>query len=184
MRAHSFTIEMSSNESAELFPEFILTTFIIYFPKHVLLDGQWKEEMSKVWCESNYQNVAERKIFFFKMRNHEKHKISTNVEKGYYYIFNGSNELPHSIEKQSQRVLQHTENDPRRTKDWPFSEKRRFFLSTFERLFKIHIWRWCSIEILLRGRTSHKKFVCIRYCLNSVPRKTHPSCWVQYGFRC
>ena len=61
----SFTIELVSNASAQLFPNNTLGSFTIFLPEQLILDGQWEVAISEISYPSMYQNVTEGKFMFF-----------------------------------------------------------------------------------------------------------------------
>ena len=61
----SFTIELVSNGSAQLFPDNTLSSFTNFIPKQLNLDGQWEVAISEKSYPSMYQNVTEGKFMFF-----------------------------------------------------------------------------------------------------------------------
>ena len=61
----SFTIELVSNASAQLFPDNTLSSFINFLPEQLSLEGQWEVANSKISNPSMYQNVTEGKFMFF-----------------------------------------------------------------------------------------------------------------------
>ena len=61
----SFTIELVSNASAQLFPDNTLSSFTNFLPEKLNLDGQWEVAISKISYPSMYQNVTEGKFMFF-----------------------------------------------------------------------------------------------------------------------
>ena len=58
----SFTIELISNASAQLFPDNTLSSFTNFLPEQLNLDGQWEVAISEI---SMSQNDAEGKFMFF-----------------------------------------------------------------------------------------------------------------------
>ena len=79
----SFTIELVSNASGELFPNNTLSSFTNVLPEQVNLEGQWEVAISEISYPSMYQNITEGKFKFFD----EKHSNSTttyNIEPGLY----------------------------------------------------------------------------------------------------
>ena len=74
----SFTKELVSNASAQLFPDNTLSTFTNFIPKPLNLQGQWEVAISKLTYPSMYQNVAEGKVLFFDK------KLSKSSE--FYYL--------------------------------------------------------------------------------------------------
>ena len=71
----SFTIELVSNASGELFPDNTLSSFTNFLPKQLNLEGQWEVAISEISYPSMYQNIAEGKFKFFD----EKHSKSTSI---------------------------------------------------------------------------------------------------------
>ena len=61
----SFTIELVSNASGELFPNNTLSSFTNFLPEQVNLKGQWEVAISEIAYPSMYQNITERKFKFF-----------------------------------------------------------------------------------------------------------------------
>ena len=61
----SFTIELVSNASSELFPENTLSSFTNFFPEQVNLEGQWEVAVSEISYPSMYQNITEGKFKFY-----------------------------------------------------------------------------------------------------------------------
>ena len=61
----SFTIELVSNASAQLFIDSTLSTFTIFLSEQLNLDGQWEVAISKISYPSMYQNVTDGKFMFF-----------------------------------------------------------------------------------------------------------------------
>ena len=62
---NSFTIELLSNASGELFPNNTLSSFTNFLPEQVELEGQWEVAISEISYPSTYQNITERKFKFF-----------------------------------------------------------------------------------------------------------------------
>ena len=61
----SFTMEMVSNASAQLFPVNTLSFFTKFLPEQLYLVGQWEVAISGISYPSLYQNIAEEKFMFF-----------------------------------------------------------------------------------------------------------------------
>ena len=61
----SFTIELVSNASAQLFPDNTLSSFTHFLPEQLNLDGQWEVAISEISYPSMYQNVTEGKFVCF-----------------------------------------------------------------------------------------------------------------------
>ena len=82
----SFTIELVSNASSELFPNITLSPFTNFLPEQVNLEGQWEVAVSEISYPSMYQNVTKETFLF-----HDKEISRT---RDYYYLEPG---LYHSI---------------------------------------------------------------------------------------
>ena len=61
----SFTIELVSIASAQLFPDNTLSSYTKFLPGQLNLEGQWDLAISEISYPSLYQNVTEGKIMFF-----------------------------------------------------------------------------------------------------------------------
>ena len=74
----SFTKELVSNASAQLFQDNTLSSFTNFLPEQLNLDGQWEVAISEISYPSLYQKVTERNIVFFDT------KLSQSSE--FYYL--------------------------------------------------------------------------------------------------
>ena len=74
----SFTIDLVSNASLQLFPNNTLSSFTYFLPEQVNLDGQWEVAICEIFYPSMYQNVTERKFMFY------DEKLSKSTEA--YYL--------------------------------------------------------------------------------------------------
>ena len=61
----SFTIELVSNASGELFPDNTLSYFANVLPEQLNLEDQWEVAISEISYPSMYQNITEGKFKFF-----------------------------------------------------------------------------------------------------------------------
>ena len=61
----SFTIELVSNASGELFTDNTLSSFTNFLPEQVNFEGQWEVPISEISYPSMYQNITEGKFKFF-----------------------------------------------------------------------------------------------------------------------
>ena len=61
----SFTIELVSNASSQLFPNNTLSSLTNFSPEQVNLDRQWEVAISEISYSSMYQNVTEGKFMFY-----------------------------------------------------------------------------------------------------------------------
>ena len=60
----SFTTELVSNASAQLFPDKTLSSFTNFLPEQLDLEGQGEVAISEISYPSMYQNVTEGKFMF------------------------------------------------------------------------------------------------------------------------
>ena len=74
----SFTIELVSNASAQLFPDNTMSSFTNFLPQQLNRDGQREVAISETTYPSMYQNVTEGKFIFFDK------KLSKSSE--FYYL--------------------------------------------------------------------------------------------------
>ena len=74
----SFTIELVSIASAQLFPDNTLSSFTKFLPEQLNLDGQWEVAISETSYPSMYQIVTQGKFMFFDK------KLSNSSE--FYYL--------------------------------------------------------------------------------------------------
>ena len=79
----SFTIELVSNASGELFPDNTLSSFTNFLSEQLTLEGQWEVAMSEISYPSMYQNIAEGKFKFFDEKL-SKFTTTYNLEPGLY----------------------------------------------------------------------------------------------------
>ena len=80
---NSFTIELVSNASGELFPNNTLSSFTNFLPEQVKLEGQWEVAISEISYPSMYQNITEGYFKFFDMKL-PKSTSTYNLEPGLY----------------------------------------------------------------------------------------------------
>ena len=74
----TFTIELVSNASSQLFPNNTHSSFTNFWPEQVNLYGQWEVAISEISYPSMYQNVTEGNIMFC------NEKLSKTTES--YYV--------------------------------------------------------------------------------------------------
>ena len=60
----SFTIELVSTESAQLFPDNTLSSFTNFLAEQLNLEGRWEVPIPEIFYPSQYQNVTEGKFMF------------------------------------------------------------------------------------------------------------------------
>ena len=83
LTTESFTTELVSNASAQLFPDNTLSSFTKFSPEQLKLDGQWEVTISEISYPSMYQNVTEGKFKFFD-KNFSKSSEIFYLEPGLY----------------------------------------------------------------------------------------------------
>ena len=74
----SFTIQLVSKASAQLFADNTLSSIINFLTEKLNLDGQWEVAISEISYPSMYKNVTEGKLMFFDK------KLSNSSE--FYYL--------------------------------------------------------------------------------------------------
>ena len=79
----SFTIELVSNASLQLFPNNTLSSSTNFLPEQVNLDGQWQVAISEISYPSMYRNVTEGKFMFYD-ENFSKTTEAYYLEPGLY----------------------------------------------------------------------------------------------------
>ena len=79
----SFTKELVSNASGEMFPDNTLSSFTNFLPEQVNLEGQWEVAISDISYPLMYQNITEGKFKFFD-ENFSKSTSTYNLEPGLY----------------------------------------------------------------------------------------------------
>ena len=79
----SFTIELVSNACGELFPDNSLSSFTIFLPEQLNLEGQWEVAISEISYPSMYQSITEGKFKFFDEKL-SKSTSTFNLEPGLY----------------------------------------------------------------------------------------------------
>ena len=71
----SFTIELVSNASAQLFPDKTLSPFTNFSPQQLNLDGQWDVAISEISYPSLYRNVTGGKFMFSEKKTFKVFRI-------------------------------------------------------------------------------------------------------------
>ena len=79
----SFTIELVSNASGELFRDNTLSSFTNFSPEQINLEGQWEVAISEISYPSMYQNITEGKFKFFDKKL-PKSTSTYSIEPGIY----------------------------------------------------------------------------------------------------
>ena len=79
----SFTRELVSNASGELFSNNTLSSFTNFLPEQLNLEGHWEVAISEISYPSMYQNITEGKFKFFDEKL-SKSASTNNLEPGLY----------------------------------------------------------------------------------------------------
>ena len=79
----SFTKELVSNASGELFPNNTLSSFVDFLPEQVNLERQWDVAISEISYPSMYRNITEGKFKFLDEKL-SKSTSTYNLEPGLY----------------------------------------------------------------------------------------------------
>ena len=79
----SFTIQLVSIASGEMFPDNTLSSFTNFSPEQVNLEGQWEVAVSEISYPSRYQNITEGKFKFFDKKP-SKPTSTYNLDPGLY----------------------------------------------------------------------------------------------------
>ena len=79
----SFTIELVSNASGDLFADNTLDSFTNFLPEQVILEGQWEIAISEISYPSMYQKITEGFFMFFDEKL-SKSTSTYNLEPGLY----------------------------------------------------------------------------------------------------
>ena len=99
----SFTIELVSNASGELFPDNTLSSFTNFLPEQVKLKGQWDAAISEISHSTMYQNITEGN---FKFLNEKLSKSTTS-----YSLEPGLNTSITDIVEAKNTLIQEKNND-------------------------------------------------------------------------
>ena len=109
----SFTKQLVSNASGELFPNKTLSSFSNFLPDQVNLEEQWEVAFSEISYPSMYQNITEWKFKFFDTFK-DTFKVYVNLQSRtwslhFHHRHCRSHESNHSREKQQQRKLHNSQ---------------------------------------------------------------------------
>ena len=156
----SFTAELVSNASAQLFPDNTHSSFTNFSPEQLNLDGQWEVAISEVSYPSMYQNVTEGKFMFF----HKK--LSKSFE--FYYLEPGLYPSITDIVEAMNVLIQERHNQSENCIKVEVSRKTQkveiflanegsglvFFSTDLGHLFGSNVGN--EFEVMLRGKGPHK----------------------------
>ena len=101
----SFTIELVSNVSGELFPDNTLSSFTNFLPEQVNLEGQWEVAISEISYPSIYQNITEGYFSFF----HKELSKSTSTYSTEPGLYNSITEILEAMNTLIQERNNHNE---------------------------------------------------------------------------
>ena len=170
----SFTIELVSNASAQLFPANTLSSFTNFLPEQLNLDGQWEVAISEISFPSRYQIVTEWKFMFFETFL----KLSRSSE--FYYLEPGLHPSITDFVEAMNILIQerhnHSENCikvemSRRTQKVEFylANERSglaFFSTDLGHIFRSNVGN--EFGVMLRRKGPHKpEFACDIVCIHS-----------------
>ena len=101
----SFTIELVSNASGELFPDNTLSSFTKFLPEQVNSEVHWKVAISEMSYPSMYKNIAEGYFKFFD----EKLSKSTSTHSIELGLYNSITDIVQAINTLIQERNNHNE---------------------------------------------------------------------------
>ena len=112
----SFTIELVSNASGELFPNKTFSSFTNYLPGQVNLEGQWEIAIPVMSYPSMHQNITDGKFKFFDEKL-SKSTSTYNLEPGVYASITDIVEAMNTLirERNNHKEICITVTAPRRT---------------------------------------------------------------------
>ena len=156
----SFTIELVSNASAQLFPDNTLSSFTKILPEQLNLDGQWEVVISEISYPSMYQNVTEGKFMFFD-KKFSKSSEFYSLEPGFYPSItdiveamniliqerhnHSENCIKVKLSRKTQKVEIYLANE---------ASGLAFFSTDLGHIFGSNVGNECGV--LSRGRSPHK----------------------------
>ena len=156
----SFTLDLVSNASAQLFPDNTLSSFTNFLPEQLNLDGQWQVANSEISYPSLYQNVKEGKFMFFDKKLSKSSKFFY-LELGRYPSIT---DIVEAMNILIQERHNHSENcfkvkvPPRTLKDEIYLANEEsglaFFISDLGHIFGSNVGN--EVGVLLRGKGPHK----------------------------
>ena len=95
----SFTRELVSKASSQLFPNNTLSSFTKFLPEQVNLDGQKEVAISEISYSSMYQNVTEGKFMFYDEK-HSKTKEAYYLQTGLFFSITDIVEAMNTIKQE------------------------------------------------------------------------------------
>ena len=104
----SFTLELVSNASGQLFPDNTLSSFTNFLPQQLNLEGQWEVVISEISYTSLHQNVTAQKFMFFdtKLSNSsEFHYLEPGIYTSITDIFETLNTLIQDRQNHSENCI-------------------------------------------------------------------------------
>ena len=156
----SFTIELVSNASAQLFPDKTLSSFTNFLPEQLNLEGQWEVAITEISYPSMYQNVTEGKYMF------SDKKLSKSSE--FYYLEPGLYPSITDIVEAMNTLIQETHNHSENCVTVKVSRRTQkveiylanegsgpaFFSTDLEHIFGSNVG--IEFGVMLRGKGTHK----------------------------
>ena len=169
----SFTIDLLSNASAQLFPDNTLSSFTNFLSEELNLEGQWEVAISEKSYPSMYQNVTEGKFMSFDK------KLLKSLE--FYYLepclYPSITDIVEATNILIQERHNHSENCikvkvSRRTQKVEIylaieGSGLAFFRTDLEHIFGSNVGH--EFGVMLRGKGPHKlEFVYDTVCIHSL----------------
>ena len=156
----SFTMELVSSASAQLFPDNTLSSFTNFLPEQLNLDGQWEVAISETSYPSMYQNVTEGK-FLFCDKNFSKPSEFHYLEPGLYPsitdIVEAMNFLIQERHNHSENCIKvKVSQTTQKVEIYIANEKPglAFFSTDLGHIFESFVGN--EIGVMLRGKGPHK----------------------------
>ena len=156
----SFTIELASNASAQLFTDNTLSSFTNFLPEQLNLDGQWEVAISEISYPSMYQNVTEGKFMFFdkKLSNSsEFHYLEPGLYPSITNIVEAMNILIQDRHNHSENCIKvKMSREPQQVEIYLANEASglAFFSTDLGHIFGSNVGN--ELGVMLRGKGPHK----------------------------
>ena len=173
----SFTKELVSNASAQLFLDNTLSSFTNFLPEQLKLEGQCEVAISERPYPSMYKNVTEGKFRFFDK------KLSKSSE--FYYLepglYSSTTNFVEAMNTLIQERHNHSENCvtvkvSRRTQNVEIylaneGSGLAFFSTDLEHIFGSNVGN--DLGVMLRGKRTSQTKSCLRHCTHTLFHDVH-----------
>ena len=156
----SFSVELLSNASAQLFPENTLRSFTNFLPEQLNLDGQWEVAISEISYPSMYQNVTEGKFMFFDKnfsKSSELHYLEPDLYPSITDIVEAMNILIQERHNQSENCIKvKVSRKTQKVENYLANETSglAFFSTDLRHIFGSTVGN--EFGVMLRGKGPHK----------------------------